>query len=71
MLGEKENNKQKSILDDIANDFNKKGDANIYRFDFTPQTGELGYGASWHPSMRQQQRMAEELTPYLKSLMNW
>ena len=71
MLGEKENNKQKSILDDIANDFNKKGDTNIYRFDFTPQTGELGYGASWHPSMRQQQRMAEELTPYLKSLMNW
>lgn len=71
MLREKENNKQKSILDDIANDFNKKGDANIYRFDFTPQTGELGYGASWHPSMRQQQRMAEELTPYLKSLMNW
>jgi hypothetical protein len=47
------------------------GDLEVYRFDMTPQTGELGYGASWHPSLLQQQRMADELTPFLRKLMSW
>ena len=37
----------------------------------SPQTDALGYGANWHPSMRQQQKMANELAAYLKELMNW
>lgn len=49
----------------------KLGDNFIYRFDFTFQTGDLGYGASWHPSKLQHQKMAGELLPYLKKLMNW
>ncbi len=48
-----------------------KGDKEIYRFDFSFQTGDLGYGASWHPSKLQHQKMASELLPYLKKLMNW
>jgi len=48
-----------------------KGDKNIYRFDFTFQTGDLGYGASWHPSKLQHQKMARELLPFLRKLMNW
>lgn len=71
MLGEKENSIQQKILDRIHSDFQKNGDKEIYRFDFTPQTGALGYGASWHPSLQQHQRMASELTPYLQDLMNW
>ena len=47
------------------------GDKNVYRFDFTFQTGDLGYGASWHPSKLQHQKMAGELLPFLKKLMNW
>lgn len=57
--------KVKSALDNLANDKER-----VHRFDFSPQTGELGYGASWHPSTRQHQRMADELTPYLQSLIN-
>ena len=49
----------------------KQGDNDIYRFDFTFQTGELGYGASWHPSKLQHQKMAGELLPFLRKLMNW
>ena len=41
----------------------------VYRFDMSPQTGELGYGADWHPSAAQHRRMAAELLPFLKSLM--
>ena len=49
----------------------QQGDAEVYRFDFTPHDGSLGYGADWHPSMRQHEKMANELTPYLRKLMHW
>ncbi len=41
-----------------------------YRFDMSPQTGELGYGADFHPSAAQHAKMAEELTDFLKSIAN-
>jgi hypothetical protein len=48
-----------------------QGDKEVYRFDFTPHNGSLGYGADWHPSMRQHEKMTNELTTYLKELMKW
>lgn len=71
MLGEKENNIQKGVLDRVCADFNKKGDKQVYRFDFSFQTGDLGYGASWHPSAKQHQKMAAEILPFVRNLMNW
>lgn len=53
----------KMVLDKLASE-----DHHVYRFDMSPQTGELGYGASWHPSGRQAERMAEELIPFLQGL---
>ena len=70
MLGEKESSKQRTVLDRICADANKT-DKNIYRFDFCFQKGDLGYGASWHPSMLQHRNMAAELLPFLRKLMNW
>jgi hypothetical protein len=49
----------------------KQGDPEVYRFDFTPHDGTLGYGASYHPSMRQHEKMANELTAFLRKLMKW
>lgn len=60
-----------SAMDEIVAEAHKAKDKEIYRFDFTPQTGDLGYGASWHPSYEQHEKMANELIPYLKQLMNW
>ena len=53
----------KTALDRLASE-----DSQVYRFDMSPQTGELGYGASWHPSARQAERMADELIPFLREL---
>lgn len=53
----------KTVLDRLASE-----DSQVYRFDMSPQTGELGYGASWHPSARQAERMADELIPFLREL---
>ena len=56
----------KRALDTITAERRQAGDAEVYRFDLSPQTGALGYGAGWHPSMRQQQKTANELTAYLE-----
>lgn len=61
----------KDALNKVTQELKSAGDRNLYRFDFTPQTGSLGMGADYHPSIRQQQKMASELTAYLRKLMKW
>lgn len=60
-----------TTMDSVVKEANAAGDKEIYRFNFTPQDGTLGYGASWHPSYWQQKKMADELTPFLRQLMGW
>lgn len=61
----------KDAMDKLVTEAKKGGEKEIYRFDFTPQDGNLLYGADWHPSLWQQEKMAGELTAFLRSLMNW
>lgn len=60
----------KRLLNEVADEAHRTGDPHVYRFDMTPQ-GSLGFGADWHPSFEQHQVMANELTAYLRQLMNW
>lgn len=39
-----------------------------YRLDMSPQTGDLGIGSDSHPSARQHEKMARELTSFLLEL---
>ena len=71
MLNGKELGVCRRALDDVMEDARKAGDSEVYRFDFTPHDGSLKYGADWHPSLWQHQKMAAELTAYLRSLMQW
>lgn len=71
MLNGKELEIAKKTIDEVVEEAHQGGDAQVYRFDFTPQNGDLYYGASWHPSIWQHQKMAGELTAYLRSLMQW
>lgn len=71
MLNGKELEVCRRVLDEVAADAKKNGDNQVYRFDFTPQTGDLYYGADWHPSLWQHQKMAAELTAYIRQLMQW
>ena len=48
-----------------------EGENNIYRFDFTPDDGSLGYGMFKHPNVARNKQMAAELIPYLRQLMAW
>ncbi|MDO5482784.1 MAG: GDSL-type esterase/lipase family protein [Bacteroidaceae bacterium] len=58
-------------MDATTNYAHKQGDSEVYRLDFKPHDGTLGYGASYHPSMRQHEKMANELTAFLRKLMKW
>ena len=71
MLLDKELEIAKNILDEVAAEANKAGDKEVYRFNFTYQNGDLGYGNDFHPSTWQHEKMAAELTAYLRSLMKW
>ena len=71
MLNGKELDLVKNLLDKVRDEAAAHGDNEVYRFNFTPQNGDLKYGASWHPSYWQHQKMAAELTAYLRTLMNW
>jgi len=71
MLNGKELDIARRLLNEVVDEAHKQGDQQVYRFDFTPQTGDLKYGASWHPSVWQHQKMAGELTAYLRQLMQW
>ena len=61
----------KQTMDKAAMLARAEGDEKVYRFDFTPQDGSLGYGASYHPSREQHQKMADELIPWIKKTMGW
>ena len=49
----------------------ERGDHEVYRMDFTPDDGSLGWGSQGHPSMRRHALMAEELTAFLRSITGW
>ena len=61
----------KYAMDDVVREARIAGDKQVYRFDMSWQTGDLGYGADYHPSKWQHEKMAGELTAYLRGLMNW
>ena len=65
MLNGKEMELAHNILDQIRDEAHKNGDKEVYRF------GDLYYGASWHPSIWQHEKMAGELTAFLRTVMKW
>lgn len=71
MLNGKSLQDVKNAITKIVMEGNNSGDNQIYRYDLTPQDGSLGYATHSHPSARQQKRMADELVPFLRKIMNW
>ena len=71
MLNGKELDIAKQLLDEVRDEARKAGDNEVYRFDFTPISGDPWYGNDWHPNIYQDEKMAGELTAYLRDLMHW
>ena len=71
MLYNQELREAKQLLDEVMAEAHQAGDKEVYRFDMTPIMGDEGYGNDWHPNVWQDEKMANELTPFLRELMNW
>ena len=71
MLQSQELLEARRLLDEVSAEARKAGDSEIYRFDLSPIEGEEWYGNDWHPNIYQDEKMADELTAYLRKLMNW
>lgn len=59
------------LLDEITAEAQKAGDKEIYRFDMPHIDGDVFLGNDWHPNVYQDEKMAAELTAYLRKLMGW
>ena len=59
------------MLNEIATEAQAAGDKEVYRFDIPHIDGEVFLGNDWHPNVYQDEKMANELTAYLRKLMNW
>jgi lysophospholipase L1-like esterase len=62
--------KVKSFISSAKNKMKLIGDNNIYVYFPTPQA-EGDYGCDWHPNIKRHEKMAEELTKEIKSIMKW
>ena len=71
MLGKKESDIQQQILNEVTAEAHQSGDQEVYRFDMAPISGNEWYGNDYHPNVYEDEKMAGELTAYLRSLMNW
>ena len=71
MLYNQELQLAKRLLDEVNAEAQKAGDKEVYRFDMAPIDDNAFYGNDWHPNIYQDEKMAGELTAYLRKLMNW
>ncbi len=58
----------KNYISSLVKNYNIKGDKDIFYFTLTPCEGN---GSDYHPTVDAHKKMAAELTPFLKSKMNW
>lgn len=58
-------------LDKAVSRLKAEGETEVYRLDFTPADGSLGYGSFQHPSLKQHTKMADELVPFVQQIMGW
>jgi hypothetical protein len=61
----------KRYLKVIMNTANLKVKGNVFFFEMSAQTGDLGIAIDYHPTVAQHKRNALELTEYIKSLKGW
>ena len=71
MLTGKRLHDQRILLNGVYQRLKDMGVDNIYRFDFSPLDPSLGYRTDYHPSIRQQRVMADELTRFIETTMGW
>jgi len=63
--------KVRKYLQFIVEIANKKGNGNVYFFEMSEQTGDLGLGIDYHPTVAQHIRNSVELINFISALKEW
>ncbi len=71
MISEPTLSKVRRYLNFVVNTANKKEKGKVFFFEMSQQTGVLGIGVDYHPSVEQHKKNATELTEYIRKLKNW
>jgi uncharacterized repeat protein (TIGR02059 family) len=61
----------RSYLNYIVSTANSKGKGNVYFFEMSAQTGDLGIAIDYHPTVAQHLKNAKELIGYISTLKSW
>ncbi len=71
MLSGENLNSARDYISSVVNDMNSSGDTKVKFIEFPAQTGALGFGEDWHPSVRTHQLMADQLANRIRSDLGW
>ena len=71
MLGDPNLSKIRRYLKFIVDSANKKNNGKLYFFEMSQQTGDLGIGIDYHPTVAQHLRNSLELTKYISQIKGW
>lgn len=63
--------KVRKILQNITQIANERDKGKVHFFEMSAQTGELGIGIDFHPSVAQHKKNAQELTEFIAKLKGW
>ena len=71
MLAGKRLSDSKRAMNSVKGEAARLSDNEVYFFDLSTMDGSLGYGADYHPSKKQHELMASELSRFLREIMGW
>ncbi len=71
MMSDPDLTKVRIFLTFIADSASRKGKGRVSFFEMSHQTGDLGIGIDYHPTVAQHKRNGMELTKYIQSLKGW
>jgi lysophospholipase L1-like esterase len=61
----------RAILSSMVGSLRQAGDARVHFVEVPQSREDEGLGCMWHPSRKTHQRVAEQMTPYLRELLGW
>jgi lysophospholipase L1-like esterase len=61
----------RTLLSGMVESLRQAGDARVHFVEVPQSLEEEGLGCTWHPSRKNHQRVAEQMTPLLRELLGW
>jgi lysophospholipase L1-like esterase len=61
----------RALISGVVETLRQAGDARVHFVEVPPKREDEGLGCMWHPSRKTHQRVADQMTPFLRELLGW